>query len=132
MCFFSVSLSPPEFHANHRRISLQAPRSHQLPSATFCHSLSEGRYLNIQLLQKVWPSCPPERPNVENISPAQIQTCILMFVIFLPVFLSPLCIFVSLVCLNCLVLHSASLELHKILSLSFCLSHHLSSKLNRV
>lgn len=42
-----LSLSPPEFHANHRRISLQAPRSHQLPSATFRHTISEGRYLNI-------------------------------------------------------------------------------------
>lgn len=44
--------SPPEFHANHRRIPLQAPRSHQLPPATFRHTLSEGRHLNIRLLRE--------------------------------------------------------------------------------
>lgn len=35
--------SPPEFHADHRGISLQAPRSHQLPSAAFCRTFSEGK-----------------------------------------------------------------------------------------
>lgn len=44
--------SPPEFHTNHRRIPLQAPRSHQLPPATFRHTLSEGRHLNIRLLRE--------------------------------------------------------------------------------
>lgn len=67
-----LSLSPPEFHTNHRRISLQAPRSHQLPSATFCHTLSEGRYLNMQLLQKacllvwsdqIWKTLSKPRPR---------------------------------------------------------------------
>lgn len=50
----SLSLSAPEFHANHRRISLQAPRSHQLPSATFCHTLSEGRCLKTLFFLKIF------------------------------------------------------------------------------
>lgn len=57
MCFLSVSPSPPEFHTNHRRISLQAPRSHQLPSATFCHTLSEGRYFEYAVSTEGLPAC---------------------------------------------------------------------------
>lgn len=52
MCLFFVSLSSPEFHSDHRRISLQAARSHQLPSATFCHTLSEGRGISVHIYNK--------------------------------------------------------------------------------
>lgn len=52
MCLFFVSLSSPEFHSDHRRISLQAARSHQLPSATFCHTLSEGRGISVHVYNK--------------------------------------------------------------------------------
>lgn len=52
MCLFFVSLSSPEFHSDHRRISLQAARSHQLPSATFCHTLSEGRGISVHVYTK--------------------------------------------------------------------------------
>lgn len=88
MCFFSLSLSAPEFHANHRRISLQAPRSHQLPSATFCHTLSEGRCLKTLFLPKVFPTWlseagkylasldPDVHTHVCGFSPSSLHRCL--------------------------------------------------------
>lgn len=121
------SVSCPEFYTNYRRISLQAPRSHQLPSATFCHTLSEGKYLNIQLLLKF---C---RQNLENIWPAYIQMCIIMFmgsVLIFPSFGVSLLfkylslLYLSIVCFL-MVSHSVSLLLYMKMSLLICLSCHL-------
>ena len=82
----SLSLSAAEFHVNHWGISLQAPRSHQLPSATFCHSLSEGKYIfSIQRRRTATThrvAGLPAWPNLESISLAQTQMCIPLFMLF--------------------------------------------------